>query len=152
MGDIIKVDVNVNVGAINAKVDQLVDDTTMLAIHNLLAKMCDPYVPMDEGVLAQTTEITPEYVRYNVPYAHYMYIGEIYGPNIPVKDEAGNIIRWFSPPGQKKTPTGRDMVYGTEKHPLASKEWDKAMMRDRRDEFIEQVRNILVRKANELYR
>lgn len=151
MGDVVEIKVNVDTGAICAKVDRLIDDTTMLAIHNLLAKMCDPYVPMDEGYLSQSVQVLPAYVQYQGPYAHYMYIGEVYGPNIPIKDDAGNIIGWFSPPGQTKTPTGRPIQYSTEKHPLASKEWDKAMMRDKKDEFLQQVKDILERRANELY-
>lgn len=146
----ISIDVQVDQGAIQKKIDSLIDDTTMLQIHNLFAKMCDPYVPMDEGPLSQTTEITPEYVRYYQPYAHYQYTGLVYGPNIPIIKD-GFIVGWFSPPGQPKYPTGAAIQYNTEKHPLATKEWDKAMMNDKRDEFCKQVRDILIRRSEELY-
>lgn len=49
--------------------------TTMLAIHNTLAKMCDPYVPFLEGPLSQTIEVSPQCVRYTQPYARYQYYG-----------------------------------------------------------------------------
>ena len=140
----------VNLDGLYRTLDSLTSDTVMLQIHNTLAKMCDPYVPMDEGYLSQAIEVTPQYVRYPGPYAHYMYMGEIYGPNIPIRDEDGLIIGWFSPPGQPKYPTGRPIQYNTEKHPLATKEWDKAMMRDKGDEFKAAVRQILMRKASEL--
>ena len=140
------VKVTIDDEAIVGKLDKLIDDTTMLQVHNEFARMCDPYVPMDTGTLAQTTEITPEGVRYTQPYAHYQYEGLVYGPNIPII-ENGMIVGWFSPPGQKKNPTGEAIHYSTEQHPLASSQWDKAMMKDQGDEFKQQVTNILKEKA-----
>ena len=142
--------VKVNVERLRYKLSQLVDDKVMLQVHNTFAKMCDPYVPMDEGYLSQSVHVTPQYVQYQGPYAHYMYMGEVYGPNIPIRDEDGLIIGWFSPPGQPKYPTGKAIQYNTEKHPLATKEWDKAMMRDKGDEFKLEVTRILRRKASEI--
>lgn len=58
-------------------------------------------------------------IEYYAPHMHYIYIGEIYGPNIPIKDAEGNITGWYSPP--KKHPTGRKMQYhtpGTTDHPF----------------------------------
>lgn len=151
MSDGIRVDVKIDEKALKMKIDNLIDDKTMLEIHDKFAQMCNPYVPMYEGALSQTTQITPEYVRYTQPYAHYMYVGEIYSPNIPIKNKDGDIVGWFSPKGKKKTPTGRQMQYSKEKHNLASKEWDKAMMADKGEEFMQAVRDILVRRAKELY-
>ena len=128
------------------------DDTAMLEIYNLFGKIIEPYVPMDEGVLAHGYEITPNYIRYPGPYAHYMYMGEIYGPNIPITDKNGDIIGWRSPPGKgSKYPTGREITYSKEKHEKASKEWDKAAMIEKKDEFLAGVKNILIRRARELY-
>lgn len=113
--------VEINEQALASKFSKLInDDTTMLEIHNLLAKMCDPYVPFLEGPLSQTIEVTPEYVRYTQPYAHYQYNGDGF-----------NFTRDY--------------------HPLASAHWDDAMMRDHREEFVAQVKQILLRRANELY-
>lgn len=123
-----------------------VDENAMLEIHNTFAKMINDYVPMDEGVLSQDIEITPEYVRYVQPYAHYQYVGEVYSPNIPIKED-GEIVGWFSPPGQKKHPTGKDIQYSVEKHPLATKEWDKVAMQTKKDEFEIQVKQILQRRG-----
>lgn len=124
------------------KLAELNNPTTMLAIHTNLAKRCDPYVPMDEGMLAQTTVITPKEVRYIQPYARYQYYGEVYGPNIPIK-ENGQVVGWFSPPGLPKHPTGRQMHYNTEKHPLATSKWDEAMLRDHGEEFNKEIEELL---------
>lgn len=86
------------------KLKEVNDATTMLAIHNTLAKMCDPYVPFLEGPLSQTIEVSPEGVTYTQPYARYQYYGENFN-------------------------------HTTEYHPLASAMWDKAMLRDKGDEF-----------------
>jgi hypothetical protein len=67
--------INVDEEAISAKIEELIDDTVMLQIHNLFAKMCDPYVPFLEGPLSQTIEVTPQGVKYTQPYAHYQYHG-----------------------------------------------------------------------------
>lgn len=146
----VRVGVNINTKKLEQQFQSLVDDDCMYQIHNLFYKMNDPYVPMDEGVLAQNHEITKDYVAYRVPYAHYQYVGEVYGPNIPLIED-GIVVGWFSPPGQKKHPTGQEIQYNTEKHPLASKEWDKAMMRDKGDIFLKQVADILVQRCKELY-
>ena len=146
----IRVNVEIDDDLFEDILDSLLNDSVMLQVHNLFAKMCDPYVPMDEGVLAQSLEITPNYIRYNTPYAHYQYMGMVYGPSIPIIED-GIIVGWWSPPDKEKYPTGASISYNTSKHPLATKEWDKAMMRDKKDEFVEQVKQILIRRAKELY-
>lgn len=112
--------VDIDLGKIQSKVESLVDDTVMLQVHNLLAKTVDPWVPFLEGPLSQTLEITPEYVRYLQPYAHYQYVGVHFN--------------------HTKT-----------HHPLASAEWDKVAMQTQLESFEEQVKQILIRRAKELY-
>lgn len=147
----VRVDVNIDTKKLQQQFESLLDDDCMYQIHDLFFKMNDPYVPMDEGILAHTSvDITKECVHYKQPYAHYMYVGDVYGPNIPIFED-GIIVGWFSPPGQKKHPAGEQLNYNTEKHPLASKEWDKAMMRDKGDVFLKQVADILLRRCKELY-
>lgn len=57
-------------------VDDLIDDTLMLRIHAAFERYCEPYVPFLTGALAQTTNVTSQYVEYLVPYAHYQYEGD----------------------------------------------------------------------------
>lgn len=119
--------VTVNIDDMKLKVllNGLIDDTTMLEIHNLFAKMCDPYVPFLEGPLSQSAlaQVTPEYVQYGnetVPYAHYQYVGENFNHTLDY-------------------------------HPKATAFWDKVMMTEKGEEFTEQVKDILTRRARELY-
>lgn len=124
--------------------DVLNDKATRLAINNEFARRCDPYVPMAEGVLAQSVQVQEDGIYYPGPYAHYMYIGQVYGPNIPIVKN-GEIVGWFSPKDKPKHPTGREIHYSTDRHPLATKEWDKAMMRDKGEDFTHTVEAILYR-------
>ena len=121
MSNTIKVDVDINKLAIEQKVSAVVHDVpTMYEIHNLLAKMCDPYVPFLNGPLSQSVVILPDYIQYLQPYAHYQYEGTNFNHTLDF-------------------------------HPLASAKWDQAMLRDHREEFIQQVKEILVRRMGELY-
>lgn len=115
----------------------------MTTCHNVFYKYMEPYVPMQEGVLAHQVEITPNYVDFTAPYAHYMYEGIVYGPNIPIY-ENGVIVGWFSRPGVSKHPTGAMINYSHEQHSLATHHWDKAMLRDRREEFTQAIGGVII--------
>lgn len=147
MGQIITVDVTIDASAIIDKIEDIFTDDCMLEVNNAFAKFCDPYVPFKEGVLSQQVVVTPQYIEYKGPYAHYQYQGEVYGPNIPILDDDGDVEGWFSPPSKKKKPTGRKLNYNKEFHPQATDHWDKKMMQDKGDVFTQQVENIVNRRA-----
>lgn len=71
----IKVGVQIS-AALRNKLSGLADPATMLAIHNTLAKRCDPYVPFLNGPLSQTAQVSSDGVRYVQPYARYQYYGD----------------------------------------------------------------------------
>lgn len=109
-------------------------------LAGVVRQLCDPYVPMDQGMLKNTSLVISEagevYILYNQPYAHYQYIGEVYGPNIPIYDKAtGELTGFYSPP--VKAPTGRELTYSGA--PMRGKMWDKRMMADRGDEVRDSV-------------
>ena len=117
----LNVDVKIDTTGLETKLNDLLQDNqVMLQIHQLFAKMCDPYVPFLEGPLSQTVEVTPEYIRYVQPYARYQYYGVDFN---------------------------HTLVY----HPLASALWNQAMMNAQGDEFKAQVRELLVRRAQQLW-
>lgn len=140
---VIEVKVEIDPSQLQTRLENLInDDETMYQLHDALARFCNPYVPMDTGTLAQTTQITPEHVRYTQPYAHYQYMGELY--------LAANGSSWAKK-DEHKYPSGKPLHYSKEAHELASKEWDKAMLSDRREEFTQEVMRILVERAKALY-
>jgi len=74
-------------------------------VHRLLGERCNIYVPKKSGALRQSMKAYPQSVRWETPYAHYQYEGEVYGPNIPVLE--GEDPAWRS--GKVKYPTGRQL-------------------------------------------
>ncbi len=109
----------------------------MLFLAASAARFMAPYVPAENLVLSQNISITANeehgYVTYNSPYAHYQYMGEVYGPNIPIFD-GDTLMGFWSPPHKK--PTGRKLQYNTFIHPLATDHWDKAMMTARKRDLV----------------
>lgn len=105
---------------------------------NACAKAMDKYVPasQDEN-LAKSVIVKTDEIRYPGPYAHYMYEGRVMGPNIPVFDSKGNIVRWWSK--APKYYTGADIVYSIEVHPLATSHWDKKMWTAEREKIEKDV-------------
>ena len=110
-------DVKVNLdGVINDIENVINDESTMTLIHARFAQILDPYVPYDTGYLSQDSV---EIEAYGVVYtADYAW----------------------------KQYYGEDFKHKTEVHPLATAFWDKVAMENHYDEFVEDVREILVRR------
>lgn len=110
-------------------------------LESEIVRQCEPYMPFDTGLLAGSGKSWPKpgggYIKWDGPYAHYQYMGVVYGPNIPIKDEEGDITGWWSPPGQKKHPTGKNLQYSTEHNELSGPRWVERMMADKSGEIEE---------------
>lgn len=107
---------------------------------------CDPLIPFQQGALIGSVEY-PDGIyggtiqwggaSVGVPYAHYLYEGIKYGPNIPIKDSQGNITGWYSPPS--KHPTGEKLKYhpeGTER----GDHWFEKAKQQHKDEWVRLVK------------
>ena len=146
---------------IETKVHMDMDTSDMLAKFNLEAgglvqQVIDKsvidwdllYCPWETGTLAKSpysvTDIGSGEVVYPGPYARYLYYGEVYGPNIPIfEDDSGEPVGFFSPPGQKKHPTGRPLEYSTDTNPLAGAFWFERMKADHLDDIIEEAKAVV---------
>ena len=130
------------------KIGEIKSPTVMRQIHKAFAEMCDPYVPFKDGNLSskRNIQVSEKGVRYMMPYARYQYYGQVYGPNVPIKDENGNVLRYFTPKGTKKSPTGDELSYSHEKHPQACSRWDEAMLREHEATLLARVREIILRR------
>lgn len=126
------------------------------AVDKAVIDYCIPYCPWDSGVLARSaygaTVIGRGEVVYPGPYAHYQYYGEVYGPNIPVfEDSSGVPTRFFSPPGQKKHPTGRALDYSKSQAsngPLAGSFWFERMKADHGADIVKEAEAVAYGKSN----
>lgn len=110
---------NVDINIDTKRIDRNLKEAQKLLNMQVVAD-CDPLIPFQQGALRNSVNypqgIYGGEIEYNTPYAHYMYEGEVYGPNIPIKDSQGNITGWYSPPS--KHPTGEKLKYhpeGTER-------------------------------------
>lgn len=139
----VSVDVYINTQKLEQQFKSLLDDECMWQIHDLFAKMCSPYVPMQTGILAdKSVRIYKDKAAWEQPYARYQYMGELYlAPN-------GSAWAHY---GEKKYPTGIPLNYNHELHGKASKEWDKAMMSEQGEEFLAAVADILLKRCKKLY-
>ncbi len=105
------------------------------------------YCPWETGNLAKSaytaTQIGSGKVIYPGPYAHYLYYGGVYGPNIPIfDDDSGEPTGFFSPPNKKKHPTGRALEYSTDVNPLAGAFWFERMKADHLDDIVREAKAV----------
>lgn len=171
MSDIVNITVDLDKLDIENKLYRVINDKqAKTQIHNLLIQMCDKYVPSDTRTLAQSAQAYADYAYYPGPYAHYQYMGEVYGPNF---------VGWedYVTPGWRskspKHPTGRELgkpghavlqpQFGTDKNkepiewdfgyttPNTTHHWDKRMLENDGEQFKQEVTKILAQRLRELY-
>jgi hypothetical protein len=82
-----------------------------------VARLCDPYVPMQQGMLKNQHTIARDgsSIVYTQPYAHYQYYGKVMAGRAPKKY------------------TGDDLDYHGA--PMRGPRWDQRMMADKRGEL-----------------
>lgn len=106
-------------------------DKGLLFLANEAKRLMDPYVPADKLALAQNVRVYTEngcgIDEYTSPYAHYQYEGILY-----VSSKTGSA--WSR--GEYKVPTDRNIEHDKFRHPLATSEWDKAMITARGDDLV----------------
>lgn len=102
-------------------------------------KHMEKYIPYDEGNLYRNVDIDATTITFKSPYAHYMYKGEVMGPNIPIK-ENGVIVGWFSPKGKPKHYTGKSISYRR-----GGPYWDKKMVSAEMQDIVKEVQDYINR-------
>ena len=82
-------------------------------VASQVKRLCDPYVPMQQGLLKNSATIAGDgsYIVYTQPYAHYQYYGEVMAGRAP------------------KQYTGKKINYHGA--PMRGKQWDKRMLADK---------------------
>lgn len=117
--------------------NRIFDDAAMTYVHTRLHAYCSDYVPMDSGMLDQTVEITPEYVHYKSPYAHFQWEGLVF------VDERGST---YALPNHSKHPTNTPLHHSTDHHPLATSHWEVAAMAAHKGDLCKDIETYLRRK------
>lgn len=90
-------------------------------IASQVKRLCDPYVPMQQGNLKNNATIAGDgsSVVYNQPYAHYQYYGKVMAGRAPKKY------------------TGDDLIYHGA--PMRGPQWDKRMLADKKQDLEKSV-------------
>ena len=117
------------------------------AIDQSVIDYCHPYTPASpdrtlEFSVQAATKVGSGQVVWDTPYAHYQYMGIVYGPNIPIIQD-GVLMGWFSPPGRKKYPTDRQLTYDTAQNPMAGSHWFERMKADRLNDILDVARHVM---------
>lgn len=117
-----------------------------VVLENAVIKRSIPYCPHDTGVLENSpytaTKRGSGLIRYNGLQAHYLYFGQVYGPNFPIyEDDSGIPTKWRSRKGIKKHPTGRFLTYKQDQNEHAGPFWVERMWADHSQDIIREVRN-----------
>ena len=104
------------------------DNSVQRYMCSEVARLCDPYVPMQQGVLKNTTSMASDgsELIYTQPYAHYQYYGEVMAGRAP------------------KHYTGDPLNYHGS---MRGKEWDKRMMADKSDDLKRSIELFIKRRG-----
>lgn len=149
--------------SITARLDLNIEPSDLLAQYGLerggrvqkvidqtVIDYCKPYTPASpdrtlEFSAQAATDVGSGQVIWDTPYAHYQYMGIVYGPNIPIMEpESGVLLGFFSPPGLPKYPTDRTLTYDTSQNPLAGSHWFERMKADRLNDILDEARRAML--------
>ena len=99
-------------------------------------RQSDPYTPFQQGILQNTAVIASDgsELVYIPPYAHYVWQGDVYGPNYT------NGERFWSGNAPKK-PTGKKLTYNGA--PMRGPRWVERMLADKRAEIEKNVKTFI---------
>lgn len=93
------------------------------------------YIPYRKGNLERNVKYKPWEITYLSLYAYYQYAGDLY---VDPYYEIGGFtpdggVTFFSRPDIKKINSGKPLNYSKEHNSKATREWDKAAIRDKQD-------------------
>ena len=127
----IKADLGINPGG---RVQRFFTDTCY--------KHMDKYVPLgDTGNLRDIIDKGVDYITYEMPYAHYQYIGKLYVMDNGKGAYYNSDYGFWSKPGAKKTPTDIDLKHNG----ITSSYWDKKMVSAEMNDVIKEVQEYVNR-------
>lgn len=138
---------------LQGKLEKVVNDAeTRLGINKLLLEHINKYVPEGEtGKLRSTAYATSEAIIWPEKYAHYQFVGEVYGPNFLIFTDNG--LEWRSPKKErmKKRPTGMPLgwYYGYTTAGTGA-DWANEMWSNERRVVNIRITNYMKRRAKEL--
>lgn len=104
------------------------DNRARIYLASEVKRLCDPYVPMQRGILKNTavTAADGSSITYIQPYAHYQYYGEAMAGRAPKKY------------------SGKPLHYNG--GPMRGPRWDKRMLADKKKDLEKSMEDYITRK------
>lgn len=123
----VKVTVDINTKKIMAARGMGSSNGLRKYIASEVARLSDPYVPMQQGILKNNRQIAQDgsEIVYSSPYAHYQWYGEAMGGRAPKKY------------------TGKKLKYSGA--PMRGKMWTVRMLADKREELERNIETYIKR-------
>ena len=105
-------------------------------------RLMNPFIPIDNGMLRRNKTYPSNHeIKYTSPYAKYQYYGKMYiSPKLGVSGIPLKSGRWWSPKGEKKQKTSKNLIYHTSG---TGAKWDKILMQRRKNDLIKDVENYI---------
>ncbi len=109
-------------------------------------RLMTPYVPTSGGEGSPHLNGNIVYpnnrsIKYTNPYAHYQYYGKMYiSPKLGVSGIPLKSGRWWSPYGETKIKTSKNLKYHT---PNTGPKWDKLMLQHKGKDLEKDVQNYI---------
>lgn len=112
--------IKVQINNPNTILNRILDDDVGRYTAETWGKIFEKYVPMDSGTLSQDYITEPWKITYKQVYSHYQWKGV--------------------------SKSGHPLNYNKEKHPLATKEWEKVAERNKKSEVARAITEYIRRK------
>ena len=124
----VKVKVDINTAKILKSRGLGSDNSVRKYLASEVKRFCDPYVPMQQGLLKNQTTIAPDgsQLIYTQPYAHYQYYGKVMTGRAP------------------KQYTGDDLTYHGANR---GAQWEKRMLADKSRELEQSVEAFIKKRG-----
>lgn len=121
----VKVQVDIDTAKIMRERGMGGDHRAQVFLASEVKRLCDPYVPMQQGHLKNQTVIASDgsTLTYTQPYAHYQYYGEAMAGRAPKKY------------------TGKELNYHG--GPMRGPRWDQRMMADKSKELTNNLKTYI---------
>ena len=119
------------------------DGRVVRRLRDTSDRLMMPFIPGGAGGQLAKLKTYPSNheIKYTSPYAKYQYYGKMYiSPKLGVSGILLKSDRWWSPKGEKKTPTSKKLKNHTSG---TGPKWDKLMLQRREDDLVKDVENYI---------
>lgn len=101
-------------------------------------KQMYPYIPFQNGIMANNISIEDDGIHFKGPQARYLYYGMLM-----VSPTTGSA---WAKKGETKVPTSTPLHYSHEQHPLACAEWGKVVTHLKGDTIVQEFKKYILSK------